>query len=351
MRWWRSPLGRALLLAVTLLTLPVAAQGKKPAEGAYVPPPPEQIPGYSAKAMPCEINLIFENSPPRVMCKSNELEGKSLRELAILRNTIFARYGWSGFRKPWLREHFEKQPWFKPNPDFSYKLLSSADRQNVHFIAVREQSFTERELRFMQDTIFAKAGKVWNDVPEWKLKNGRMVRSCTEPKAPLDEDEEGCTGTHCEGVESLDCIFQKEKWYRPDPNFSEDKLPAEARIELGLISRALGSFASDSGKLEKGSQASLDRVLSVQELRQLSLRDLRLLRNTLYARRGRPFKSKILQAHFKAMSWYKEDASYTDARLTEDDKRNIALIRSVEDEFGGPLKDEDWLIDPATDAA
>ena len=23
----------------------------------------------------------------------------------------------------------------------------------------------------------------------------------------------------------------------------------------------------------------------------------------------------------------------------------------LEDEFGGPLKDEDWLIDPATDAA
>jgi hypothetical protein len=348
MHWWRCLLGRALLLALTLLTLPVAVQGKKPKEAAYVPPPPEQIPGYRVKAMSCDV--VYELIPPRVMCDDNDLEDKSLRELAILRNTIFARYGWAGFRKPWLREHFEKQPWFKPNPDFRYKLLSEADRQNVHFIAVREQSFTERQLRSMQDTIFARAGKVWNDVPEWKLKNGRTVRSCTEPKEPLAE-EEGCTGMHCEGVESRDCLFREEKWYQPNPNFSEDKLSAEARIELGLISRALGSFASDSGKLEKGSQASLDRILSVQELRQLSLRDLRLLRNTLYARRGRPFKSKILQAHFKAMSWYREDPAYTDARLTENDKRNIALIRSVEDEFGGPLKDEDWLIDPATDAA
>jgi hypothetical protein len=349
MHWWRCLLGRALLLAVTLLTLPVAAQGKKPKEGAYVPPPPAQIPGYRVKAMSCDV--IYELSPPRVMCDNNDLDDKSLRELAIMRNTIFARYGWSGFRKPWLREHFEKQPWFKPNPDFSYKLLSEADRQNVHFIAVREQSFTERQLKSMQDTIFARAGKVWDDVPKWKLENGRTVRSCTPPKQQLAEEEAECLGMHCEDKESRDCLFRQEKWFRPDPNFSEDKLSAEARIELGLISRALGSFASDSGKLEKGSQASLDRILSVQELRQLSLRDLRLLRNTLYARRGRPFKSKVLQAHFKAMSWYREDPSYTDARLTENDKRNIALIRSVEDEFGGPLKDEDWLIDPATDAA
>lgn len=349
MLWMRRAWGRAAMLALTLLALPVAAQGKKPAASAsaYVPPPAEQIPGYSAKAMPCEI--IQELIPPRITCEGDWLEGKSLRELAILRNTIFARYGWAGFRKPWLREHFQKQPWFKPNPKFTYKLLSDADRKNVHFIAVREQSFTERELRSMEDTLYAKAGRVWNDAYEWKLKNGRTVRSCTEPK---DVDyEEGCSGSECEGSYSRDCTFQAEAWYRPDPKFSEDKLPAEARIELGLISRALGSFASDTGKLEKGSQASLDRILSVQELRQLSLRDLRLLRNTLYARRGRPFKSKILQSHFKAMSWYREDPSYTDARLTENDKRNIGLIRSVEDEFGGPLKDEDWLIDPATDAA
>jgi hypothetical protein len=344
----RYPLGRATLLALALLALPAAAQGKKPKEEAYVPPPAEQIPGYSVKVMPCEI--IEELIPPRITCEGELLEGKSLRELAILRNTVFARYGWSGFRKPWLREHFQKQPWFKPNPNFTYKLLSDADRKNVHFIGVREQSFTERELRHMQDTIFARAGKVWNDVYEWKLKDGRTVRSCTEPQAPLNE-EDGCTGANCEGTESRDCRFREETWYRPDPKFSEDKLPAEARIELGLISRALGSFASDTGKLEKGSQASLDRILLVQELRQLSLRDLRLLRNTIYARRGRPFKSKVLQAHFKAMSWYREDPSYTDARLTANDKRNIALIRSVEDEFGGPLKDEDWLIDPATDGA
>jgi hypothetical protein len=78
---------------------------------------------------------------------------------------------------------------------------------------------------------------------------------------------------------------------------------------------------------------------------------LRYLRNTIYARRGRAFKSKVLQEHFQDMSWYRVDEKYTDAKLTANDNRNIKLIRSVEDELGGPLHDEDWLIDPATDGA
>jgi len=348
MHAYPHPFLRASALVLALLALPVAAQKKKSAPAdTYVPPPASQISGYWEKPLPCSIEEDF--SPTRVLCENRELEDKSLRELSLLRNTIFARYGWSGFRKPWVREHFQKQPWYKPDPKFSYKRLSKADKQNVHFIAVREQSFTERELFFMRESVYARAGKVYGDVYEWKLANGKTVRSCEQPKEKLDE-EEGCTGSQCAGAHSWDCRFQEEPWYKPDPRFTEDKLSPEARIELGLISRALGQYASDEGSRDKAS-ASLDRVLSVGELRQLSLRDLRLLRNTIYARRGRPFKSKVLQAHFSAMSWYRKDEAYTDARLTANDKRNIDLIRAVENEFGGPLQDEDWLVDPATDGA
>ncbi|MBU8894370.1 YARHG domain-containing protein [Corallococcus sp. M34] len=334
-------------LALALWAPSAWAQKNKPAPDAYVPAPAASIPGYSETVMPCEI--IPVDTAPRVSCKGELLEGKSLRELAILRNTIFARYGWAGYRKPWLKEHFFQQPWFKADPKFSYKRLSDADRKNVHFIAVREQSFSERELRWMQNDVYARAGKSWDDVYEWHLKDGRRVKGCDEPEAPLDEAQP-CTGLSCRMDESMACHYKVEPWYRPDPKYTDAKLTAEARIELGLLSRALGGYASDSGKLES-SQQSLERVLSVNELRQLSLRDLRLLRNTIYARRGRPFKSKVLQAHFAQLGWYKLDPTYTDARLTENDQRNVNLIRSVENEFGGPLKDEDWLIDPATDVA
>lgn len=264
---------RALVLAT--LVLSASALAGEP----YVPPAATDVPLYSETPL----------CPPRSTEDCPALEGKTLRELSLLRNTIFARYGWAGFRKTWLREHFQHQPWFKPNPSFSYKLLSKVDRENVRAIAKQELGFTYEDLSERQEALLRKAG--------------------------------------------------------PKKDF--DKLSPEERIELGLLSRAMGSFASDDSSRGEVEQ-SLDQVLSLKDLRELSLRDLRLLRNTIYARRGRPFKSPLLQEHFSHMPWYKADPTYTDARLTKNDQRNVKLIQSVEKELGGALKDEDFLIsDPS----
>jgi hypothetical protein len=307
----------------------------------FVPAPPAQVPGYFSDPMPCKIE---REDRVKVACPGGLLDGKSLRELSILRNTIYARWGWDGYRKPWLRDYFHAQPWFKPNPKFSYKLLSEADRKNAHFIATREQSFTDVELKALRDEVYARRGKVWNDKPEWPLRSGKTVRSCKRPKSAAADEGDRAPD------ESRDCQFADKPWYRPDPAFSDAKLTVDDKIEIGLIDRASGSFALDDESRGK-SEASLDRILAPAELRQLSLRDLRLLRNTIYARRGRPFKSQILRDHFEGMSWYKVDAAYTDKLLSANDARNVALIRSVENEFGGPLSDEDWLTEPATDGA
>src|SRR5437762_3233786 len=42
-----------------------------------------------------------------------DLEGRSLRELSLMRNTIYARAG-NPFRKKWLRDYFTSQPWYHP---------------------------------------------------------------------------------------------------------------------------------------------------------------------------------------------------------------------------------------------
>jgi hypothetical protein len=113
---------------------------------------------------------------------------------------------------------------------------------------------------------------------------------------------------------------------------------------------AEGHYATNEQQREPIEKA-LDQLLSVEDLRRLSLRDLRFLRNTIYARRGRPFKSAVLRAHFTATGWYHIDDGYNDAKLTKIDQRNIALIHSVENEFGGAISDEEHLIEPAIDGA
>ena len=242
--------------------------------------------------------------------------------------------------------NFHAQPWFKPNPRFNYKLLSDVDKKNAHFIGAYEHSLYDTELRRRRDEIYARAGKIFPDKPTWTTRDGKEVKACERPKGARCADEEcGYSASSYPG-----CYYAKQPWYTPDPKFSEEKINPTDRIELGLLSRALGEFATDEDKRGQ-SERSLDRLLSLAELRALSLRDLRLLRNTIYARRGRAFKSPVLRDHFARMDWYKVDAAYSDAALTKNDTRNIALIRSVENEFGGALSDEDWLIEPATDGA
>lgn len=327
------------LLAVVLC---LAAIGDSRADEPYTPAPADKVPNYFAQPMPCK---IARDPRLEVRCDGALLESKSLRELSILRNTIYARYGWDGYRKPWLRAYFHAQPWFKPNPKFSYKQLADADRKNAHFIAVREQSLTDVELGKMRDDIYARYGKIWKEKPEWTLKSGKVVNQCTRPKgADLDDDFGDIDGAFPA------CRYAKAKWYKPDPNFSPSRISADDKIELGLLSRAMGEFALDDDARGK-TEGSLDRTLTLEEVRQLSLRDLRLLRNTIYARRGRSFKSEVLRDHFSGMEWYRPRPDYTDKLLTANDVRNVALIKSVENELGGPLSDEDWLTEPATDGA
>ena len=333
-----------------LLSLVVLAaaltQGDSAAPAAYTPAPAREIPGYFAEVMPCEIieerdEIRRDRVFVRVECQGDLLSSKSLRELSILRNTIFARYGWDGYRKKWLRDYFHAQPWFKSNPRFHYGLISEADRKNAHIIATWEASLTDRTLLYMEAEVYARRGKVWNDVHEWTWADGTKVRACEMPK-----DFEG----EWSETMSWDCTFKGEPWYKPNPKFSNDDLTAEDRIEIGLTSRMLGLFAVDDDARGKAEQ-SLDKLLQLSDLRQLSLRDLRLLRNTIYARRGRSFKSPVLAGHFHKRSWYKENPEYSDALLTRTDHRNVQLIQSVEDEQGGALGDKDWLIEPALDLA
>ncbi|WP_375769005.1 YARHG domain-containing protein [Archangium gephyra] len=376
---------RVLVLAT--LALSGTALAEPPAE--YVPAPASEIAGYSEKLLPCEkvkgwktksgtiiradevteeklgawnFDPGDEPATEYVSCKGEpNLQSKSLRELSLLRNTIFARYGWAGFRKPWLREHFQQQPWYKPDPKFSYKRLSKVDRQNVELIAQAELGLRYADLEKMKEQLLGKAGQWWGDLPSYEGKNGKQVIACDlsayKGKTHLDRDYghpeplAWVEKFEAEAWASKDCTHHGDdgealKKHRANTPVAPDlgKLSPEERIELGLISRAMGDFAVDEDQREQAA-GSLDEVLKVKELRMLSLRDLRLLRNTIFARRGRSFKSELLQEHFQRMPWYTPDPAYSDKRLTKTDKRNIELILQVEKEFGGALQDKDFRVE------
>ena len=76
--------------------------------------------------------------------------------------------------------------------------------------------------------------------------------------------------------------------------------------------------------------SKLDSKLTEADLKDLDKAQLRLMRNAVYARHGRTFKSVDLQSLWECYTWYKKNPNYSDALLTDIDKYNIELIQKYE---------------------
>lgn len=77
--------------------------------------------------------------------------------------------------------------------------------------------------------------------------------------------------------------------------------------------------------------SALGSKLSSADLEKLSKAQLRLMRNAVYARHGRTFKSTDLQSLWECYAWYKKNPAYSDELLTDIDKYNIRLIKMFEE--------------------
>ena len=84
-----------------------------------------------------------------------DVAGRSLRELAILRNTIFARAG-QPFRKRWLHEYFAAQPWYKVKGVVDPHTLSAVDQKNAEFLSRHELALPRADLERSLDALLAR---------------------------------------------------------------------------------------------------------------------------------------------------------------------------------------------------
>jgi hypothetical protein len=62
-----------------------------------------------------------------------DVMGKSLWELKIMKNEIYARHGYI-FKSPELRTYFESQPWYRPLYEDVTDIISDLERENAAFI-------------------------------------------------------------------------------------------------------------------------------------------------------------------------------------------------------------------------
>ena len=69
-----------------------------------------------------------------------------------------------------------------------------------------------------------------------------------------------------------------------------------------------------------------------QDLFFLSNEQLRQLRNAFYAIHGYNFKSQDLKEYFSGFSWYKPNPNFSESDFTEIERKNIELIRQMENQ-------------------
>ncbi|MEN8119374.1 MAG: DUF3160 domain-containing protein [Bacteroidota bacterium] len=83
-------------------------------------------------------------NPPANKLSQSEIENKTISELWLMRNSIFAKHGRT-FKTYELHAFFKKQSWYKPNEKFKQSDLSPRDLYNVDLLFKQESKLRESD--------------------------------------------------------------------------------------------------------------------------------------------------------------------------------------------------------------
>ncbi len=103
-------------------------------------------------------------------------------------------------------------------------------------------------------------------------------------------------------------------------------------LRVHLQRRGGGGPSGGGGQAGSGYIATWtsNRRVTDNDLRGYGNWQLTLMRNEIYARKGRPFDNANIRAYFNRQPWYRPDRSFTESRLTNLENANAAHIRNYQ---------------------
>jgi hypothetical protein len=252
--------------------------------------------------------------------KQVQLQKLSPEDLKLLRGIVFGRHG-RVFKDNDIKVYLEEQSWYKPNPDFKNSMLNDIERRNLDLIRIAEAAKHEMiqpgDMRYWRD----------RQIPARKL--GK--HSSSEWKVLLAEVE-AIHGKRFDDEPWLQQYFEERYWYFPSDKYDAKKLTAIERKNLEMLSGAQKKQRKVA-LLPGDMQFFENKAITEQMLRGLSLHELRLLRNEIYARHGRMFRAEWLQQYFFFQPWYNPDDNFKDEELSGNDKLNVETIVKYENKI------------------
>ena len=252
--------------------------------------------------------------------KQTQVQKLSPEDLKLLRGIIFGRHG-RVFKDNDIKIYLEEQSWYKPNPDFKNSMLSDMERRNLDLIRIAEAA--------KHETVQPGDMRYWRDRQITARKLGK--HSGAEWKVLLAEIE-AIHGKRFDDEPWLQQYFEERYWYFPSDKYDAKKLSAIERKNLEILSgaqkrqRRVALLPGDMEFFE-------NKAITEQMLQGLSLHELRLLRNEVYARHGRMFRAEWLQQYFFFQPWYAPDENFKDEQLSGNDKLNVETIVKFENKI------------------
>ena len=252
--------------------------------------------------------------------KAAQIQSLDLSDLKLLRGVVFGRHG-RVFKDAEIKTYLDAQSWFKPNPDFNNSMLNNTERRSLDLIRIAEAS--------KHDTLQPGDMRYWVDRPIKAKKLGK--HSGAEWKVLIAEVE-AIHGKRFEDDPWLQQYFDERYWYSSNSNYDAKKLTANERKNLEVLGaaqkrqRKVALLPGDMELFEK-------KTVPESMLHGLSLHELRLLRNEVYARHGRSFRAEWLQQYFYSQPWYTPDENFKDEDLSGSDKLNVETIVKYENKI------------------
>lgn len=238
-------------------------------------------------------------------------------ELALLRGVVFGKRG-RVFKERSIQDYLEKQAWYKPNPKFSNAILTKTERDNLDLIrleeAARHDFVQPGDLRYWQ----ARA------IPDDKL-----YSETSAGWRIMIAEIEAIHGKRFDDEPWLQKYFEERYWYKANPNYSQQILNSFERKNLETLTAKSSEYRNSEislGDMDKFQ----DVLLKEEQLKGLTLNDLRFIRNEFWARRGRKFVTPGFKQVFEWRDWYKPEKDQSKVKLGKIEEQNVKLIESVE---------------------
>jgi len=251
---------------------------------------------------------------------AKDLSALTLYDLKLVRGVVFGKHG-RVFKDPDIKRYLQSRTWYKPDTEFKNSALNDTERDNLDVIRLTEAAQHETvepgDMRLYQNKALSRKKLGTHTNAEWTV---------------LAAEVEAIRGKRFDDEPWLQQYFDERYWYRPADHYNPKTLTPIEQKNLQLIDtirRQQRKVAIAPGDMELFE----NKLIAEAMLRGLSLHELRLLRNEIYARHGRVFKTLWLQQYFGGQPWYDPNDEFKDEELTGADKTNVETIVAYENKL------------------